>query len=131
MCRFNEDLLNQIWEKAQRVKGYDEHVFRKDACGAWIIRELYGNSESPFGWEVDHIYPESKLRSKNVPESMIDDLINLRPLNWKNNQSKGVDYPSYQAIIKSEDNTNVEGVFELTVNEHVRNEVEQLYREYL
>lgn len=131
MCRFKENLLNQVWERAQKVDEYDESKVRKDACGAWIIRELYGNTESPFGWEVDHIYPESKLRAKNVPENMIDDPINLRPLNWKNNQSKGADYPSYQATMKSEDNKNVEGVFEFTVNERVRNEVERLYREYL
>lgn len=131
MCRFNEDLLNRIWERAQEVDGYDKDRVRKDACGAWIIRDLYGDTNSPFGWEVDHIYPESKLRSKNVPENMIDDPINLRPLNWKNNLSKSADYPSYQATMKSEDNKNVEGVYEFTVNERVRNEVERLYRDYI
>ena len=131
MCRFDDQLLNQIWERAKRVDGYDADRFRKDACGAWIIRDNYGDPDSPFGWEVDHIYPESKLREKSVPDELIDNPINLRPLNSKNNASKGADYPSYQAIIKSEGNFNIEGVFELTVNEQVRNEVEQLYRDYL
>ena len=131
MCRFDDNLLNRIWEKAQRVEGYDPARFRKDACGAWIIREHYGDKESPFGWEVDHIYPDSKLASKNVPMRLIDDPNNLRPLNRKNNESKGSDYPSYRAVITSEDNRNKEGVFEYTVNEEVRNQVEHLYREYL
>ena len=80
---------------------------------------------------VDHIYPESKLLSKNVPMMLIDDPINLRPLNRKNNESKGDDYPSYRAVITSEDKSNKEGVFEYTVNEEVRNQVEHLFREYL
>ena len=63
--------------------------------------------------------------------SLIDDPQNLRPLNCKNNESKGADYPSYRAVITSEDNSNKEGVFEYTVNEEVRNQVEHLYREYL
>lgn len=131
MCRFNDQLLSQIWDRAQRVDGYDESKFRKDACGAWIIRDQYGNPDSPFGWEVDHIYPESKLRDKNVPEDLIDNPLNLRPLNCKNNLSKSADYPTYQAKITSKDNTNVEGLYEYTVNEEVRSQVEQLYREYL
>lgn len=131
MCRFDKNKLDLIWQRGQEVSGYDKSRFRKDACGAWMIRSLYGDRTSPFGWEVDHIIPESRLRENNVNLELIDDLQNLRPLNWKNNDSKGADYPSYQAKITSEENKNIEGVFECTVNETVRQQVEQLYREYI
>lgn len=131
MCRFNDQLLDEIWRHGQTVKGYDESKIRKDACGAWIIRDRYGDRTSPFGWEVDHIYPESKLRNKNVLPELIDNPTNLRPLNWKNNDSKGADYPSYQACITSKDDCNIEGVYQYTVNDVTRNRVEQLYQEYL
>lgn len=131
MCRYNDTLKRGIWGRGQIIEGYDSNRVRKDACGAWIIWDKYGDRDSPFGWEVDHIYPESKLREKGVDSEMIDNLVNLRPLHWKNNDSKGADYPSYQASIKSEGKTNVEGVYQYTVNEEVRNQVEQYYREYL
>lgn len=131
MCRYSEELLDKLWAKAQEVDNYDPTKYRKDACGAWIMRDKYGDRTSAFGWEVDHVYPESKLKKSGVSMELIDIEANLRPLNWKNNDSKGADYPSYQAKMKSEGNRNVEGEFEFTVNEQVRAEVERLYREYM
>lgn len=131
MCRYSEELLDNIWAKAQEVDNYDPNKYRKDACGAWIMRDKYGDRTSAFGWEVDHVYPESKLKKAGVSIDIIDTEANLRPLNWKNNDSKGADYPSYQAKMKSDGNRNVEGEFEFTVNEQVRAEVERLYREYM
>ena len=131
MCRYDDALKKKIWERGRIIKGYDKDKFRQDACGAWIIWDNYGDRESPFGWEVDHIYPESKLREKGVDNEMIDNIVNLRPLNWRNNDSKGTDYPSYQASMKSENQTNVEGVYQFTISEKVRNELEQYFREYL
>lgn len=131
MCRFSEETINEIWSRGQVVDGFDSAKVRKDACGAWIIKDNYGNRNSPFGWEVDHIYPESKLREKSVPMSIIDNITNLRPLNWKNNDSKGSDYPSYQACITSVGERNEEGTYQYTVNENTRKQIEQLIREYL
>lgn len=131
MCRFEKEKIDIIWTRAQTVEGYDESKYRKDACGAWIIRSEYGNRKSPFGWEIDHIYPESKLRSLNVPVSLIDDIKNLRPLNWKNNDSKGSDYPSYRACITSQDNSNIEGQFEYIINSDVQGDISNLYSDYL
>ena len=37
------------------MDGYDPTLFRKDACGAWIIRDKYGDSDSIYGWQIDHI----------------------------------------------------------------------------
>lgn len=74
-----------------------------DACDAIIRRGSYGRDDDFFGWEVDHIVPKSLLEDNGVPQELIDDFRNLRPLNWRNNVSKGNDYPEYKAEICSED----------------------------
>lgn len=79
----DKERLDVIWNKGQVVKGYNEKCYRKDACGAWMIREKYEDRTSPFGWEIDHIYPKSKLSESISDVSLIDDVKNLRPLNWK------------------------------------------------
>jgi hypothetical protein len=62
MEKNDKERLDVIWNKGQVVKGYNEKCYRKDACGAWMIREKYGDRTSPFGWEIDHIYPKSILK---------------------------------------------------------------------
>ena len=120
-----------IWGKGTVVDGYDPEVIRKDACGAWIKRSEYGNHESPFGWEIDHIFPVGKLRLYRVPPSLVDDVKNLRPLQWKNNISKGADYPSYKALVTSEDVKNVEKDVYFTVNRKVQDVLNQLFDSYI
>lgn len=71
---FDEDTIQQVWEKGEVVENYDQDVKRQDDAKAWIHREEYGNRDSKFGWEVDHIDPGGG-----------DDLSNLRPLQWQNN----------------------------------------------
>lgn len=125
------DRIEEIWAKAQVVEDYDSTKYRKDACGAWIIKDQYGKRDNPFGWEVDHIYPESKLKDKKVPQELIDDIDNLRPLNWMNNDSKSADFPSYQAKVTSDGNTNVEGTYQLTVNRQVVTRIEELFKGFI
>jgi len=78
--RLSEDIIQQVWEKGSVVANNDPNVWRKDECGAWIGRSYYGNRDSQYGWEIDHIKPES--------EGGGDELSNLRPLQWENNASK-------------------------------------------
>lgn len=74
------ELKDQVWEKGKIVQGQDSSKWRKDECDAWIGYDSYGNRNSQYGWEIDHI------TSKDHGGS--DALSNLRPLQWQNNASK-------------------------------------------
>jgi hypothetical protein len=90
--------IDQVWTKAQRASAdNDTYGFRKDQCGAWIKRTDYGNRQSLFGWEIDYITP--------ISEDGADAISNLRPLHWKNNDSKSDG--RLVCAIKSKDNKNV------------------------
>ena len=130
MANFSEDTIQKVWEKATIVSGQDPDVWRQDQCKAWIGRNFYGNRNSEYGWEIDHIYPEKKLQEKGVPQDLIDNINNLRPLNWKNNQSKGTDYPVYHANVKSEEGRNVDCDEEMKVNEPTQKKISSLYSDY-
>lgn len=80
MLDYTDYELQRIWEKATIVSGNDPNVWRKDQCGAWIGRAFYGNRKSEYGWECDHIKPESLGGS--------DHLYNIRSLQWKNNAAR-------------------------------------------
>ena len=70
-------LIVHVWQKGHIVAGYDAGKWRKDDFGNWIRWQDYGNRDSEFGWEIDHIVP--------VSEGGTDDFSNLRPLWWKTN----------------------------------------------
>ncbi len=83
--------VQQVWEKALIVPANDPRLGRKDACGAWIHRDRYGDTDSDVGWEIDHIYPEALGGS--------DDLSNLQPLQWQNNRHKGDNWPKWDCLM--------------------------------
>lgn len=87
MSNFTDEELDKIWLKGFEVEGLDPEVYRTDAADGLMKRNLYGN-EGNLGWEVDHIYPKEKLKERGVPENRWDDMINLRPMNAKNNVAK-------------------------------------------
>jgi len=96
---WTENELDRIFDKAKFVSEENEKKgFRKDVCEAWIQRSQHGNTKSPYGWQVDHIKPDSKGGS--------DDIGNLRPLHWKNNQSRQAG--KLDCVVTSNGNQNVE-----------------------
>lgn len=124
---------DRIFRKGRKIEGLDADEWRMDACDAIIHRGSYGRDDDFFGWEVDHIVPRSLLEDNGVPQELIDDFRNLRPLNWRNNVSKGNDYPKYTAEICSEDGgkSNVLRSSKRTVNKSRQNELKDLYARYL
>lgn len=74
---WSDDTIEKVWQKGKIVSGYDASEYRQDDCTAWMKRDEYGNRNSDFGREIDHINPKGS-----------DDLPNLRPLQWENNVDK-------------------------------------------
>jgi len=107
------------WAKAKKVEGYDASLFRKDACGAWIRKDLYGDSANMYGWGIDLIFPREK-GGRPVGE-------NVRALNSRNLASKGRDYPSYKAVVTAEGTDNVDSEQYLTVNAKVRKTLKAIF----
>lgn len=81
MANWTDEEKELIWNKAKFISYENEkNGFRKDQCDAWIRKCEYGNRDSVYGWEIDHIKPDSKGGE--------DIVSNARPLHWKNNASR-------------------------------------------
>ena len=73
-----------MWEKADKIDGFDKAYFRKDRCGNLICRKSYGQDEL-LGWHGDHIKPHSRGGEHH--------LNNFQALQSAQNKSKGDKYP--------------------------------------
>lgn len=37
--KYSEETINAVWAKGRTVDNYDASKYRKDQCGAWIVRK--------------------------------------------------------------------------------------------
>lgn len=77
--------IKEVWEKGHKIAGENASYWRKDDYGNVISRRAYGNQNSVYGWQKDHIKPTSK-GGKDI-------IGNVRPLQWLENNLKGDIYP--------------------------------------
>ncbi len=77
---FSEKIIESVWDKGREIPDFPTSVWRWDKCEIIMKRSEYGNRQSEYGWEVDHINP--------VSNNGDDNLSNLQPLNWKINAAK-------------------------------------------
>jgi len=77
---FSDLDIARVWMKGRIVPGYDASLYRQDDCGAWMTWKEYGNRNSVYGWEIDHVLA--------VANGGSDAFSNLRPLQWENNAQK-------------------------------------------
>jgi len=78
-----------VWNKGEKVFGFDSNVWRKSKHGHLMKRSEYGNRSSEYGWEVEHGKPVAK-GGTNHPN-------NLSAENWRENLRKGKKYPYRRA----------------------------------
>ena len=77
---WDQATIDAVWQKGQIRPGQDPDIIRVDDYGNAILRHQYGNRNSAYGWEIDHI-----LRLEN---GGTDSLSNLRPLQWRVNAAR-------------------------------------------
>lgn len=118
-----QKIKDKVWEKASIVNGYSPDTVRQDACGAYMIFSQFENQESPFGWDIDYIYPKDTLLEKGVDEQAIENIINLRALQWENKVSKGNSYPSYTAKVTGRDGKYIKEQKEFIIGQDIRKEL--------
>lgn len=128
---WTEQQKKSVWNRARSVDGHDPQRWRKDCCGAWIEWNKYGDNNSIYGWEIDHIFPISEMEKHNIPKEEMHDPKNLRAMQHSNNASKGDDYPEYTSCVTAEGDINVEKNRNLTVNEKAQEDINTLYWWYL
>lgn len=116
---FDKDIIQQIWDKSRILDGMNPNLFRKDPCGAIIARDQYGQSSSPFGWEVDHIFPLEKGGDDNMD--------NLRAMHVLNLKAKGTDYPVYESAVTMDVVNNKPYRIQFRVREDLQYKLSKLY----
>lgn len=71
---YEKEIVDAVWQLAEKVDGNDSALWRKDECGAWINKLEYGKRHSSFGWEI------CDLSLGRRPGT----LSALRPMQWEN-----------------------------------------------
>jgi hypothetical protein len=75
---FDAATIQAVWHKSE-IK--TKHApLKPDAFGSLMWEQGYGNTNTKFGWEIDHINPVSRGGG--------DELENLQALQWEHNRHK-------------------------------------------
>lgn len=79
---YSEEEKSTIWYQTTKpLSSYSHSLYAIDKTGNEIHYIQYGNTDSEFGWEIDHIIPVV-LGGKTV-------FSNLRAIHWRINRAKG------------------------------------------
>lgn len=117
---FSDKVVQDVWIRTTiPLDGFDPNIIASDCCGAVIVLSEYGNVDSPYGWEIDHIFPVSSGGTD------IDD--NLRAMHWENNRSKGNDFPIYKVSVISDGSKNVHCDKQMKVNDAIVTCLQRIY----
>jgi len=71
---------DEVWNKAEKIRGKDSDKYRKDKYGNEIFYGSYGKNTEK-GWQIDHSKPRCKGGT--------DHLNNLQAMQTKANRDKG------------------------------------------
>ncbi len=99
MKDYTADFIWQVWQRAKSVNDKIKNFFRQDIADAWIDIDEYGK-ETEKGWVIAPIRP--------APDGDLYDISNLIALHWKNNITKGNNFPVFKTIISSKGPYNIE-----------------------
>ena len=124
----NLELKDIAWNAAIIVDEYSPDRIRKDACGAWIAYDDFNNKESMFGWEIDHVYPTSRLNMMGIPRKLWNHPLNIRAMHWKNNFSKANSFPQYTSAVVDCGFTNMQQNSVFWVSEELQDELNRLFK---
>ena len=77
----SQECPNEVWKKASPIEGKNPDIWRYDVAGVKIRFDDLKSATSRYAWNIDHIIPKTRGGS--------DELINLQPLNRRDNISCG------------------------------------------
>lgn len=80
MLNIDDKLIMSVWNKWRIIPWQDAMLLRMDRFWSMIKLEEYGNTNSIYWREIDHIIP--------IDRWWTDLLLNLEPLQWENNRKK-------------------------------------------
>lgn len=129
---WSEEAKLAVWMKAPIAETSKPDCMRLDPCKTLIRWEEYGNRDSEYGWEIDHVVPEKILVDKGVPQDLIDSIDNLRPMHWNNNLKKSDNFPKYSANYTMVGGVNYDNAYrDYYVNQDLINVVRKLFEDYI
>lgn len=99
---FTDEEILHAWNRCEKIAGREPEKWRKDYAGAYMWWPKYGDTDSQYGWEVDHIKPLDKDGTYEKD--------NLIAVQWENNRHKGNNYPKWETNRAFDGENNAEKI---------------------